>query len=351
METAKELSSNIEVLRIIAMLLIVMHHYSLHSNLLFEPTSIQLNHIFIQILQVGGKVGVAIFVLIMGYFSVYSGYRKKKAVNLWAEICFYSVSGMFIVSLLNGTLSSLTVKQIIYAFFPITSFQYWFATTYFILYLLVPYINKMIINLSSSELRKLICILLIIWSIVPTFFELSVVYSQLGLFVLLYLIGAYIRLFPDKFTTNFKYGLATATGIYIFYIVCIIVFDYVGKYNSLLCKYATYGAEENSIFTIICAVSLFCCFKNLKIKNNKYINSFAKSMFGVYLIHDNNYVRYFLWRDVFKSNEMMYSRFFILYSMVIIFLVFFGSFFIDVFRREVLVKRALPKRVKDKFVK
>ena len=74
METAKERSSNIEVLRIIAMLLIVMHHYSLHSNLLFEPTSIQLNHIFIQILQVGGKVGVAIFVLIMGYFSVYSGY-------------------------------------------------------------------------------------------------------------------------------------------------------------------------------------------------------------------------------------------------------------------------------------
>ncbi|MBM6666749.1 acyltransferase [Lacrimispora saccharolytica] len=345
MKIIKERSSNIEMLRIIAMLLIVMHHYSLHSNFQFDPTSIQLNHVFVQSLQVGGKIGVAIFVIVMGYFSVYSGYKKTKAIKLWAEICFYSVSGMFIVSLLNKTLNSLTVERIIYAFFPITSFQYWFATTYFILYLLVPYINKMIINLSSVELKKLISLLLIVWSVIPTFFELSVVYSQLGLFVLLYLIGAYLRLFPDKFTTNYKYGLLITVGVYFFYIICIIVFDYAGKYNPHLGKYATYGAEENSIFTIVCAVSLFCCFKNLKIKNSKYINYFAQSMFGVYLVHDNNYVRYFLWREIFKSNEKIYSRYFVLYSIGIIFLVFCCSVFIDIFRREVLVKRVLLKRI------
>ena len=122
MKIIKERSSNIEMLRIIAMLLIVMHHYSLHSNFQFDPTSIQLNHVFVQSLQVGGKIGVAIFVIVMGYFSVYSGYKKTKAIKLWAEICFYSVSGMFIVSLLNKTLNSLTVERIIYAFFPITSF-------------------------------------------------------------------------------------------------------------------------------------------------------------------------------------------------------------------------------------
>ena len=149
----------------------------------------------------------------------------------------------------------------------------------------------------------------------------------------------------NKFTTNYKYGLLITVGVYFFYIICIIVFDYAGKYNPHLGKYATYGAEENSIFTIVCAVSLFCCFKNLKIKNSKYINYFAQSMFGVYLVHDNNYVRYFLWREIFKSNEKIYSRYFVLYSIGIIFLVFCCSVFIDIFRREVLVKRVLLKRI------
>ena len=56
-----ERSSNIELLRIIAMILIIMHHFSVHGNFPFTQ-DFTFSKIFIQLFGFGGKVGVDIFV-------------------------------------------------------------------------------------------------------------------------------------------------------------------------------------------------------------------------------------------------------------------------------------------------
>lgn len=87
----KNRDSNIELLRIIAMCLIIFHHMALNTGIV-DGYSINGNMIFGIIGGIGGKIGVVIFLLITGYFSInkisvlkkYLFYGCKFSVTLWA---------------------------------------------------------------------------------------------------------------------------------------------------------------------------------------------------------------------------------------------------------------------------
>ena len=70
----KERNSSFELLRLISMLLIVMHHYSLHGGFDYMST-LSLRLYFIQCLNMGGKLGVNLFILISGYFLCKSNFK------------------------------------------------------------------------------------------------------------------------------------------------------------------------------------------------------------------------------------------------------------------------------------
>ena len=62
--------SNIELLRILAMIMIIAHHFACHSNFDFPLTEVTFNRVWIQFMHLGGKIGVDVFVLISGYFLI-----------------------------------------------------------------------------------------------------------------------------------------------------------------------------------------------------------------------------------------------------------------------------------------
>ena len=64
-------ASNIELLRIISMILIIMHHFSVHGCFPFTP-DLTFNKVFLQVFGLGGKAAVVAFVMITGYFMVSS---------------------------------------------------------------------------------------------------------------------------------------------------------------------------------------------------------------------------------------------------------------------------------------
>lgn len=70
--------SNFELLRIIAMFLIVLHHAIYHGVLAVNNTKYPLNSSISFILGMGGRIGVFLFVLISGYFLMLD-YRMKLA--------------------------------------------------------------------------------------------------------------------------------------------------------------------------------------------------------------------------------------------------------------------------------
>lgn len=54
----------------------------------------------------------------------------------------------------------------------------------------------------------------------------------------------------------------------------------------------------------------------------KFINSISKCTFGVYLIHDNNYVRKWLWNDVFPNGSYVNSYKLVLHLIVSVVIVY-----------------------------
>ena len=91
-----ERSSSFEILRIIAMFLIILSHIIFHTNSLPKlSTSNYINiinnrYIFLRIISNYGKFGDIIFILISGYFSIKrTNFHFKKFILLITQIYFY----------------------------------------------------------------------------------------------------------------------------------------------------------------------------------------------------------------------------------------------------------------------
>lgn len=86
----KKRQSNFELLRIVAIMMIIIHHSMVHGTL--DVSQFTLFHsnpytvALFCIVAFGGKVGVYVFSIISGYFMLYSHNSVKKLVKLWLPI-------------------------------------------------------------------------------------------------------------------------------------------------------------------------------------------------------------------------------------------------------------------------
>lgn len=85
--------SNLELYRIIVMLLIVAHHYVVNSGLLpiMELSPMSKSSIFLYLMGMWGKTGINCFVLITGYFMCKSQITAHKFLKLLLEVEFYNI--------------------------------------------------------------------------------------------------------------------------------------------------------------------------------------------------------------------------------------------------------------------
>ena len=86
-------NSNLELYRIIVMLLIVAHHYVVNSGLIGQMQSSPLttNSVFLYLFGMWGKTGIDCFVLITGYFMCKSKATAAKFFKLLFEVMFYKI--------------------------------------------------------------------------------------------------------------------------------------------------------------------------------------------------------------------------------------------------------------------
>ena len=75
-------------------------------------------------------------------------------------------------------------------------------------------------------------------------------------------------------------------------------------------------------------------------KYSKVINIISSATFGVLLIHDNEYVREFLWIEVFKNASMIGSEYFIMYEIIVVLSVYIICTVIEIIRVK-LIERPL----------
>ena len=79
-------------------------------------------------------------------------------------------------------------------------------------------------------------------------------------------------------------------------------------------------------------------FEKAELPYNKWVNLIASATFGVYLIHDSNLIRPFLWIDLFKNASYQNSPLLIPYSIIVVLLVYTVCTIIDLGRKYLIEK-------------
>ena len=326
--------SNIELYRIFLMLLIIAHHYVVNSGLLDlmyqEPFSSK--SIFLFIFGAWGKIGINCFVLITGYYMCTSKITLKKFLKLLLEIEFYKICiyMIFIIS----SYESFNIKSAVKAILPVTSIASNFVGCYLMFYLLIPFINILIKNISKKQHIVLLAILLFIYSILGNIPTIDVGMNYVSWFFVIYLIGSYIRLYSNRFFESKKVSIIGSVLIIFIDILSIICSIYIGqKFNRNMAYY--FISDSNKLLAILAALFIFLTFKNIKIKYNRCINKMAESVFGVLLIHANSdAMRKFLWVDLLHNKDVFSLQFYdvVIHSVICTISIFIVCVIIDQIR-------------------
>ncbi|MDO4499730.1 MAG: acyltransferase family protein [Erysipelotrichaceae bacterium] len=346
--TKKNRDSNIELLRIVTMLMIMFHHFTVHSGFYFDNSYVMKTRLWLSLLTIGGKLGVNIFVLISGYYLITNKSLKqnfKRIAKFWGQVVFYSI-GMAAIYLFvcKGTLSK---TEIIYSFLPIASQRWWFVSTYFVMYLLHPYINRLLLSFTKKEYQNYLLFILGLWVLLPSIFRDKYQSNELIWFILLYSIAGYIRLYGLSPKLKLKHYLSASVILTLTAFLLSVVLLFIGTKSEYWAGRVYRFNEMRHPLMLILAICIFMTFVNIKIPYNKFINTVASTIFGVYLIHDTEFFRPIWWQQVLKGSYYKGSYGLIPYSIFAVIGLFAFCSIIDLIRQKTIEKPYLA--IIDKF--
>lgn len=327
--------SNIELLRIISMLMIVAHHYVVNSGLLScidAQNNLHFKDYFLLVFGWAGKTGINIFVIITGYFMCTSNITKKKFGKLLAELYFYKIV-LWSIFLLTRY-EPFSIKGFLDMIFPFFTVADNFVSCFLLFYLLIPFINKLIQALTEKEHLRLMIWCLGVYVVLPSFAKAHVVFNYITWFSVLYIVASYIRLYPKYWFDNIK---ITGTFMFLSLILSWLSVVILARLSIIVGKNIGiayfFVVDSNKILAFLTAISAFLFFKNLKIGYNKMINTIAASTFGVLLIHANSdTMRQWLWKDVCNNVGVYEFGKVIPHAIISVVLIYTVCTVIDIFR-------------------
>lgn len=276
----KQRQSNIELLRIIAMFLVLVVHADFWANR--APSQEEcINDILPSItrytIESLSIVCVDVFVLISGWFGIRPNVRRMSSFLFQ---CFFFLGGLYIVSLVGG-FGKLNATGIL-GCFGLLEWN-WFIKAYIGLCILAPIINSFIDGSNERKLRYLIIWFYIFQSaygwIFPAAKFIELGYSVFS-FVGLYLIAQYIRRYHSKRIESTR--ALTFFSIYLATVTINTIWAYFAKRYGLPFGDSIY--YYTNPFVIIGSISLLLTFYKMKLQN-KIINWIAASSFAVFLFH------------------------------------------------------------------
>ena len=324
-------NSSIELLRIVAMFMIVISHSSIHG-LSNSSSDLIINNIFKDILTLG-NLGVAIFVIITGYVSTGKDIKIKKIISLEFQVLFYSIIFYVISTIINH--SNILSSELLKSFFPILFKKYWFMSAYMILYLFIPFINEFISNIDSKKFYKFILLNVFLVFLIPTITTCDLYFNELFQIFTFYFIGAYLRINNVKSDINEKKLNFLMISLIVFLICSSCLIEVLSLKIPLLTKYSTYFFNRNSILILVLATCIFLKFINISKFNNKIVNTIASATLGIYLIHDNPNFRIILWNKIFYLPNYINEPYFILLLILTSIIVFTVCCLMELLRKKV----------------
>lgn len=293
--------ANFELLRIVAMLMIIVLHYLNKGELLTDYTTDRtvINYAA-HLAEAFCIVAVNCYVLLAGYFLVESAWKPGRVVSLAGQILFYSVLIPVVLICAGVTpAGELSVYDWLNYVLPVETEHYWFATSYVIMYLFAPFLAAGVRKMEKKTLQIILFFLLLYYSVWKSILPAALATDRFGYdygwFLCLFLAAAYIRLYglpvlEKKRNAALLYGLM-CLGIFLLTAAAAVLADRIPP----MLYYMDMPTTYNHILCLLGAVALFMLFKNIKIPEGRraeIIRRTAPYTFGVYLLHEHLLVRY-----------------------------------------------------------
>lgn len=310
---------NLDCLRSLCMFYVLLVHIVGHSGFLeLIKDSRDLTFYIVNYIACCARVSVLVFVIITGYFGV--TLKIRKVLKLEYKLLFYGFF-TFLISILINKNINLNLLDILKTILPFSYTSWWFMSHYIVLLLFSPFINILIENLNRKQHFILIFICIFLFNIISSF-SLAPIDTTNGYgfnnFILLYLIGRYLRIYsPHKNKNKTRYLIG-----YIILSLCILM-SYIiyGNY-----KFGTH----NSVLVLCSSINLFCFFDNISIKSN-YFSKISPYVLAVYLITDSFYLREIINSQIFNPCNYADSLIVILYIIIYSVILFIVCIIIDSF--------------------
>lgn len=332
--------ANIELLRILAMMMVVMLHYLSKGGVLPAMTGqLTVNGYLAHVLETFSIVAVNVYMLISGFFLVESGFKCKRLIQLLCQVLFYSLL-VPLVMMAAGLLPAgeVTVYSLLQYILPAEMVHYWFVTAYVIMYLFSPVLNTAVKHMKRRQLQYTIILLLLFLSVNKSILPVRLEIDNLGYdglwFMCVYLVAAYMRLYGIAFFEQAKRGfvcyIGCCAGILGIALGIRIIFLETGRLENLI--RVTY--DYNHILNLFAAISLFYGFYHWKIKEgnvSRLICRIAPYTFGVYLLHEHLELR-MLWPTWLNTDTSGNPAVFVLRCIGNVLLVFAAGIAVDMLR-------------------
>lgn len=317
--------SNIELLRIISMIMVLCVHFTGATFPLPEKMSLSditdITTMSKTLMECFSIIGVNCFVLISGYFGIKPS--VKGITNFIASCIIYSVSIYSIYIFIKPNIYNYI--DLINSFAIFSHTDLWFIPAYFGLYILSPIINKGIHGITKRNFIYILISLTFLNVYLGWFWQGKINptgYNTMQL-IYIYVIGRYLRIFisSDK-KHRIKYIYAYITTLLLIFI------------STFICK-STMAYAYNSPFVILSSIFFFLIFSTFRFKNY-YINYVASSAFAVYLIHKMPPIWCTLKDFLYNTSTNINTITFSLYWIVFIFTLFAACISIDKVRMHLM---------------
>lgn len=306
-------NSNMELLRVLAMLMIVAHHIYCHC-INVQLTDIRADGLFyspmvserlavLALISPMGQIGNAVFILISGYFMAHKGSDidlARTAKKLLFQLGFAAV----VISIASiATYNNVTGHAVTLVDFNSFNSMSWFVGYYFLIILFAKlFLNRF---LDKLDRKGYAAFLIVLFALISFFWSRSVMANlAMGIEIIftgvfLYSLGGFIR----KYNPFEKIRVWVLVAIIVVINAVIYGNYYVAAVNNIQEFYAQ--GEEIFIHTIplysdyqfvpiALGIVLFELFRRMKLPNSRVINYLGAATFMVYLTHDNEFV-YSLW--------------------------------------------------------
>lgn len=347
-------NSGIELLKIIAILLIIISHvvqtlrsfkpsYIPYSDYLIDlsVSTENFQYFILMLLSYFGVLGNTIFFISSAWFLLHSKrINMKKWFFILVEVWSISIIILIISSfIMNDEISrDLVIKSIL----PTLYGNNWYMTCYLLFYPMHVFLNNIIKKMDKKTLFRCSAMLFVIYCGINFLKEDWLYFSRMFLWITLYFSISFIQLYVKESNENKKYNrillLIGLTG----YIGSVALANILGLHFDFFNGKTLRWVKNSNPFIIAISFALFNMIRTLKIKN-KTINYIASLSMLIYLIHENiilrTYVRPAIWQYIYLNYG---------YSIILLWvLVLTVAIFVLSFMASMLYDKTIRKTIKN----